>query len=315
MIATPGSYAGGSRAAAAGGQREILTSELDKATAAVATAQQSGDSEALARAMGDVKAVQSELARLPKVAGAPAAPLIGPGVGAPRASANVVELSAAEQAANKAQAAAAESMASGTGKMLEASAEQANSALQAVGTAQRLQRAIDSDRAFTGPGATYRMKGAQLSELLGVQGKNDAERIANTRIAMQELAKLTLAGRAQMKGQGAITESESGLAARASSGNIEEFTPAEIKILAGAAERSARWQYQQHQNKLAGVAKNPAAAPLLDMYRVDALPDPLPGNRMDPFAPPTRAFKGTVGAPGSAAPVAPIDDLVKKYAR
>lgn len=282
-LLSPGGYAGGSSSAAADGQRQTLLAELPKAQQEVAKAQQSGDAAAAARAQADIAAIQKELARLP--GGARAAPvnLLTPTPA--RAPANVVELSPAEQATNKANEAAATSLAGGTAKTMETSADKANAAVQAVSSAQRLQRAIDSDKAFVGTGATLRMKGAQIASLLGVQGKNDEERIANTRVAMQEMAKLTLAGRSQMQGQGQITDRESALAERASSGSIEDFTPAEIKMLAGASERSARWQHQQHQNKLAALAKNPAAASQLGIYATDPLPPPLAGNRMDPFAP------------------------------
>jgi hypothetical protein len=84
---------------------------------------------------------------------------------------------------------------------------------------------------------------------------------------MQGLAELTLQGRQQMRGQGAITESESKLAERAISGDIN-FTPGEIKQLANAAKRSSEYTYTNYQSKLQNMAKNPDTAGLVPYYEV-----------------------------------------------
>ncbi|MGJ7500066.1 hypothetical protein ACSFBF_06875 [Variovorax sp. ZT5P49] len=115
--AGPG-YAGGSASAAAGGQAEILNTELQRATQETAAAQQRGDAAAAARAQQDVAGIQRELQRLPGgVRPAAPAPLIGPGAGivpgagrgtmgtpgAPVVTAgNVAELSPQQQAENEA---------------------------------------------------------------------------------------------------------------------------------------------------------------------------------------------------------------------
>ena len=61
------------------------------------------------------------------------------------------------------------------------------------------------------------------------------QKINNTRAAIQGLAEITLQGRQEMHGQGAITESEGKLAERAKSGDIS-LTPGELKQLANAAK-------------------------------------------------------------------------------
>jgi hypothetical protein len=104
--ATGPGYAGGSATAAAGGQAEILNTELQRATQEMGAAQQRGDAAGMARAQQDVAGIQRELQRLPGGA-RPSAPLIGPGSGvqptAPAVAAgNVVELSPAQQAQNDA---------------------------------------------------------------------------------------------------------------------------------------------------------------------------------------------------------------------
>lgn len=72
-FSSPGGLAGGNTATAAQGQREVLTAEIPKAQAALAAAQQAGDTEAAARAQQDLAGLQRELARLP----GGAAPAIG----------------------------------------------------------------------------------------------------------------------------------------------------------------------------------------------------------------------------------------------
>lgn len=70
-------YAGGSSAAAAGGTEDILNQELRKAQTQLDEAKSKGDADAAHRAESDIKAVQSELGRLPggKRAASPAAPV------------------------------------------------------------------------------------------------------------------------------------------------------------------------------------------------------------------------------------------------
>lgn len=103
--ATGPGYAGGSASAAAGGQADILTTELQRATQEATAAQQRGDTAAATRAQQDVAAIQRELQRLPG-ARTGGAPLIGPGAGVPQATpaaaGNVVELSPQQQAENDA---------------------------------------------------------------------------------------------------------------------------------------------------------------------------------------------------------------------
>src|SRR5258706_8224149 len=63
--ATGPGYAGGSALAAAGGQREIMTSELGRAQQALAAAAQRGDAAAGNSAQDDIAGIQREIARLP----------------------------------------------------------------------------------------------------------------------------------------------------------------------------------------------------------------------------------------------------------
>ena len=107
------------------------------------------------------------------------------------------------------------------------------------------------------------------SDLIGAGGNTTADKIANSRQAVQGLAQLTLQGRKQMRGEGAITESEGKLAERAMSGDLN-FTAAEIRQLAEAAKRSAKFTYNQHQNIINTMQNNPDAKGLVPYFQVPA---------------------------------------------
>jgi hypothetical protein len=143
----------------------------------------------------------------------------------------------------------------------------AQAAVKTEDTANRIIQAVDSNKLFTGTGANVRLGAAQLANTLNLGGQTLESKINNTRQAMQGLAELTLQGRQQMRGQGAITESESKLAERAISGDIS-FTPGEIKQLANAAKRSADYSYGTYQSKLNEMSKNADTAGLVPYYQV-----------------------------------------------
>ena len=164
-----------------------------------------------------------------------------------------------------------ESLGAQVGPMMKDSTSIAEGAVKQVDAAQRIVKAIDSDKTFAGPLANTRVKVAQVSQILGVGGKDEAEKLANTRATMRGLAELTLQGRQQMKGQGAITESEGLLAEKAMSGNIEDLTGAEIKQLAKASERAARFNYGEHQRKLKVMQTNPALQGIAPFYEGPAM--------------------------------------------
>lgn len=164
-----------------------------------------------------------------------------------------------------------ESLGAQVGPMMKASTEQATAAAKQVDAAQRVVKAIETDKSFTGPLANSRLKVAQISQMLGVGGKDEAEKIANTRAAIRGMAELTLEGRKQMRGEGSITEGEGALAEKANSGNIEDLTGAEIKQLAKASERAARHNYAEHQRKLKVMEANPSLSGVAPFYQGPAM--------------------------------------------
>lgn len=159
------------------------------------------------------------------------------------------------------------SIAGEIGPMMKEAQLTALGAVKTEDSANRIIEALDSNKLYTGTGANIRLGAAQIANTVGVGGNSLEEKISNTRKTMQGLAELTLQGRQQMRGQGQITNQESELAERAISGNIN-FTPAEIKLLANAAKRSADYTYNTYQAKLSEMAKNEDTRGLVPYYQV-----------------------------------------------
>ena len=155
------------------------------------------------------------------------------------------------------------------GDIAKESRVQAAGAVQTADAANRIIQAVDSKNLISGPGANVRLQAAQIADAIGAGGNTTADKIANSRQAVQGLAQLTLQGRKQMRGEGAITESEGKLAERAMSGDLN-FTAAEIRQLAEAAKRSAKFTYNQHQNIINTMQNNPDAKGLVPYFQVPA---------------------------------------------
>lgn len=164
-----------------------------------------------------------------------------------------------------------ESLAAQVGPMMKDSVAIAEGAVKQVDAAKRIVQALDSSKIVTGPLAEARLTALQIAQTLGLGGKDDAEKIANTRQALRGMAELTLQGRQQMKGQGAITESEGKLAEKAMSAEIS-LTGAEIRQLAKASERAARFNYTEHTRKLKVMQDNPDLKGVSPFYQGPAMP-------------------------------------------
>lgn len=166
------------------------------------------------------------------------------------------------------------SLAGGVGDILKASQGTASGALQTIDTANQIKTAIDSGKVMAGPTTSWKMAAGQLFG-------GDQETLNQTRATIQGLAKLSLAGRSALKGQGQISDFEGKLLQRATSGDIDSMTVGEIRTITDIAERAARAQIKNHGATLSRVTKTlpPDMANMLDVYRVDEpasnLPDPL----------------------------------------
>lgn len=179
-----------------------------------------------------------------------------------------------------------EGLAKEVGPMMKDSVAKAEAASAQIDSANRVMSAMNNGAVFTGPTASTRMKIAQIGSMLGVEGKTNDEKIANTRQVIRGFAEMTLQGRQSMHGQGAISNNESNLAEKAASGNIDELTPGEIKILASAATRSGKFVLQEHNRKLQQMQNTPGLEKVAPFYQVNTNNIPMdnkpapPGNVM-----------------------------------
>lgn len=164
-----------------------------------------------------------------------------------------------------------ESLAGQIGPMMKESQIAADAAVKQVQAANSIDAALNSGKVITGPTANARLSVAQLADTLGMGGADQKAKLESTRAVLQGLAQLTLQGRQQMRGQGAITESESKLAERAISGDLS-MTPAELRVLTNAARRAGQYVHAEHQRKVQAVSNNPDYSPMVPFYSVPALP-------------------------------------------
>jgi hypothetical protein len=164
-----------------------------------------------------------------------------------------------------------ESLAGQIGPMMKDSQAAADAAVKQIQAADSIDAALASGNIITGSGANTRLSVAQMADTIGIGGASQKEKLANTRQALQGLAQLTLQGRQQMRGQGAITESESRLAERAVSGDLS-FTPAELQVLTNSARRAGRYSYDEHSRKVKTLSDNPDYAAMVPFYSVPPLP-------------------------------------------
>lgn len=146
-----------------------------------------------------------------------------------------------------------ESLGAQVGPILKDSATATGGAVKMAGSAQRIIAALDSGNVIAGPGASWVLRGAQLADVLGVGGKSNAEKISNTRQVVRGLAEASLEARKELQGQGQVTENEAAAVQKAMSGNIDELTPSEIRLIAGLNIKAAKLRVRQHQQKLQAV--------------------------------------------------------------
>ena len=165
------------------------------------------------------------------------------------------------------------SLAGEVGPILKESVAQTQGAYRTLDSADKILTALESNNLITGPLATQRIQAGRLATSLGFAGKDEGQKLANTQQAVQGLAGLVLAGRQQMRGEGAISASESTIAERAMSGDIN-MTPAELAMLANAAKRVGQYQIQTHNQRLEAMKADPELKGLVPFYSVSPMAAP-----------------------------------------
>lgn len=169
-----------------------------------------------------------------------------------------------------------------------ASFNQAKSSVNTINAVQKL-RPILSAGVYEGFQAGVPRSVDQFATALGVSGKNTQEKLARTAEAMQKLASLELEAANSMKGQGTITDFERGLIARASGGNLRDFTAVEINALLDGLDKVARAKVEAHQQNYEVMSSDPTGKKYSKYYKIDvpaapAAPAPAAtGNRVGKY--------------------------------
>jgi len=145
---------------------------------------------------------------------------------------------------------------------------QAISAQQTLSTISSI-RPLIQEGVYSGPLSTSRMYIDRLASSLGFTSGSIDEKLARTSQAMQGLASLELSAAEAMKGQGAITENERALIARAAAGNFAQFTSKEVLTLFNALEKTANSKISAHNKNLSRLRKNKTTAGLADYFELE----------------------------------------------
>jgi hypothetical protein len=96
---------------------------------------------------------------------------------------------------------------------------------------------------------------ARVGSTLGITGQTVQETLNRTTEALQGLASLELNAAQQMRGQGAITEGERALIARAAAGNLQQLTAGEVVSLLNALDKVSTRKIETHKRNVQRLKK------------------------------------------------------------
>lgn len=156
----------------------------------------------------------------------------------------------------------------GTAAVLNDGRTKAEAAVESIKQGHQILGTLDSGPSYTGPGASLKLKAAQIAPMLGF--KPDETGIRNTRELIVGLANQTINARGLLKGQGQITEYEQKTLQKAKSGEIDDMTPDEIRALVRVNERASRAQIAAHGKIVGSLAKKPEFAEAIPFFQIDS---------------------------------------------
>jgi hypothetical protein len=153
---------------------------------------------------------------------------------------------------------------------VDASQAAADSAFTTRQTIANIKPLLDQG-VFSGPLSGQATVVARLATTLGITGQNTQELLNRTSAAMQSLAGLELEAAQAMKGQGAITENERALIARAAGGNLAQFTAGEVRTLVDALDKVSTFRIASHKRQVDALRRilPEESKPYVDAYRTD----------------------------------------------
>ena len=161
----------------------------------------------------------------------------------------------------------AEQFGTGVAKAVEKTYDNALAAQSTISTIKTI-RPLIKDGVYSGPLSSSKIYIDRLASSFGIASGTIEDKLARTSQAMQGLASLELEAAKSMAGQGAITDFERGLIARASAGNFAQFTAKEVVSLMDALEKVANRKITTHTKNLERLRKRPDTAELADFYEL-----------------------------------------------
>lgn len=162
-----------------------------------------------------------------------------------------------------------ESVAGQIGPMLRAARERTEGAINLGRGAEEIISAIDAGNVIAGPGATIRLFGAQLADMVGIGGKDTAEKLQNTRRVVRSLADAAVEARKRLAGQGQVTENEAKAVEKASSGDINDLTVEEIRLIANLNRKAAALAARDYSQQI--EAMPPEMGNMRPFYEIPGL--------------------------------------------
>lgn len=188
----------------------------------------------------------------------------------------------------------AKGIAENVGDIAKTSRTQATGAIKTMTSANEIRNALNSGLVIAGPTADLQMKFNQLLTEAGKGSPEKSKQLAQTRTAIINLSKLTLAARAELQGSGAISDFETKLLERAQSGDINDMSVEELQTVVDAAQKGAQFLWGEHQGLLDTMKSDPETAKLARYY-TPAAKMPEAAGRTSSAAP--SATKGSAQMP------------------
>ncbi len=150
--------------------------------------------------------------------------------------------------------------------------QSAQGAVSTLNRIQTLKPLVADGKVFSGTLGGAQVQASRIADALGIGGANNAEKLQNTALAMQNLAGLELNAAEAMRGQGTITENERGLIKRAAGGDLMNMTAKEVSTLLTGLEKTSNYKIQIHETNLKRLSKNKDLAPLAEYYQLPTTP-------------------------------------------
>ena len=161
-----------------------------------------------------------------------------------------------------------ENFGAATAAAVESTFNKAQSAVNTLSTIATIKPLIQSS-VFAGPLSSSEATISRLGEKFGITSGTTQEKLNRTTQAMQGLAQLELQAAEAMKGQGAITDVERSLIAKAAGGDLAVLTQKEVLGLLGALEKVSQKKIATHKTNLERLRKRPDTSGLADFYELD----------------------------------------------